>query len=77
LPLDGCEYALDGHNDRATLDAEDRIRWAELRDYQALVARWNRRARHRRRLHYPVGTAASFLSFALNDEKSKPAISSE
>jgi Fe-S-cluster containining protein len=65
LSLDGCEYALDGNNDSATLDAEDRIRWSELRDYQALVARWNRRARHRRRLHYPVGDAATFLRFAL------------
>jgi Fe-S-cluster containining protein len=65
LPLDGCEYALDGHNDATQLDAVDRARWCELRDYQALVARWNRRARHRRRLHHPIGTAADFLAFAL------------
>lgn len=66
LPLDGCEYALDGHNDAAMLDAQDRARWSELRDYQALVARWNRRARHRRRLHHPIGPATDFLSFALS-----------
>jgi Fe-S-cluster containining protein len=77
LPLDGCEYALDGHNDRATLDAEDRTRWSELEDYQALVARWNRRARLRRRFHQAIGDAASFLSFALSNEKSQPDISSE
>jgi Fe-S-cluster containining protein len=65
LPLDRCEYALDGQNDPTTLDADDRARWSELRDYQSVVARWNRRARHRRRLHYPIGDASSFLSFAL------------
>jgi Fe-S-cluster containining protein len=67
LPLDGCEYAVDGHNDATTLEAEDRARWSELDDYQSLVARWNRRARHRRRLHYPIGDAASFLAFALRE----------
>jgi Fe-S-cluster containining protein len=69
LPLDGCAYALDGHNDATALDADDRARWSELHEYQALVARWNRHARHRRRLHYSVGNAASFLSFALSQEK--------
>jgi Fe-S-cluster containining protein len=71
LPLDDCEYALDGHNDTTALDADDRARWCELRDYQSVVARWNRRARHRRRLHYPIGDAASFLSFALPEDESK------
>jgi hypothetical protein len=29
------------------------------------VARWNRRAWHRRRLHQSVGDCAAFLAFAL------------
>jgi Fe-S-cluster containining protein len=65
LPLDGCEYATDGQNDAVALDAVDRSRWAELEAYQALVARWNRRAWHRRRLHQRVGDGAAFLDFAL------------
>jgi Fe-S-cluster containining protein len=72
LPLDGCEYALDGHNDATRLDADDRARWSELRDYQSVVARWNRRARHRRRLRYAIGDATAFLSFALQHEQSNP-----
>jgi Fe-S-cluster containining protein len=71
LPLDSCEYTLDGQNDPTTLDAEDRTRWSELRDYQSVVARWNRRARHRRRLHYSIGDAASFLSFALQEKEAR------
>jgi Fe-S-cluster containining protein len=63
LPLDGCEYAADGNNDALALELADRTRWAELADYQALVARWNRRSWHRRRLHKPLGTAADFLAF--------------
>jgi Fe-S-cluster containining protein len=64
LPLDGCEYALDGQNDATALDAADSVRWAELTAYQALVARWNRGAWHRRRLHHRVGDGAAFLEFA-------------
>jgi Fe-S-cluster containining protein len=62
-PLGGCDYAMDGANDEAALETEDQARWAELRDYQALVARWNRRAWHRRRLHRSPGDAAQFLAF--------------
>lgn len=64
MPLSDCEYATDGHNDEAALDADDRTRWSELRDYQAIVARWNRRAWHRRRLHHTVGQASEFLALA-------------
>lgn len=64
MPLKDCEYESDGNNDERALDADDRARWAELRDYQALVARWNRRAWHRRRLHQSVGEAAEFLALA-------------
>ncbi len=66
LPLDGCEYDVDGQNELGALENADRARWSELRDYQALVARWNRRAWHRRRLHRSVGSAAAFLGFALS-----------
>jgi Fe-S-cluster containining protein len=63
LPLVGCDHADDGHNDVHALEAEDTGRWRELQSYQALVARWNRRAFHRRRLHKSVGGAAAFLDF--------------
>ncbi len=65
LPLDGCDYAQGGaHQERELRDA-DAERWAELSEYQAFVARWNRRAYHRRRLGRGVGTAAQFLDYAL------------
>lgn len=64
LPLNDCKYESDGQNDPSVLDAEDETRWSELRDYQALVARWNRRAWHRRRLRHAVGDAAAFLAYA-------------
>jgi hypothetical protein len=65
LPLAGCEYADDGQNDVALLEAEDRERWRELARYQALVAGWNRRAWHRRRLHKAIGGAEQFLAHVL------------
>ena len=66
LPLDACDYATDGQNDATALEAEDALRWRELAHYQALVARWNRRAFHRRRLRQRVGTAEAFLEFVLS-----------
>ena len=68
LPPSSCEYASDGNNDVALLEAEDRARWSELQRYQALVARWNRRAWHRRRLLKSVGSSSLFLDFALGGE---------
>jgi Fe-S-cluster containining protein len=65
LPLAGCDYASDGQSDITLLEAEDQARWHELQSYQVLVARWNRRAWHRRRLHKGVGSAQQFLGFAL------------
>lgn len=62
-PPERCDYAVDGANDEAALALEDQTRWAELRDYQALVARWNRRAWHRQRLHRLPGDAAAFLAY--------------
>lgn len=70
LPLNDCEYESDGDNDPRMLDAEDAARWNELRDYQALVARWNRRAWHRRRLQHAVGNGAAFLAYALAAQSS-------
>lgn len=58
-----CEYALDGHVDTPELLRDDADRSRELAEYQALVARWNRLARHRRRLSHPIGGASSFLDF--------------
>jgi Fe-S-cluster containining protein len=72
LPLQDCEYESDGHNDEQLLEIEDRTRWRELRDYQTLVARWNRRAWHRRRLHHALGDAAAFLAFALEAPAHEP-----
>jgi uncharacterized protein len=43
----------------------DDERWAELDAYRALVARWNRLARHRRRLRHRAGTTEEFLEFVL------------
>jgi Fe-S-cluster containining protein len=68
LPLDGCEYAEDGDNDAVALAALDRLRFEELERYQAHVARWNRLAWHRRRLHQSVGPATEFLRFAFAAE---------
>jgi Fe-S-cluster containining protein len=65
LPLQRCDYALDGANDEAALALEDQTRWDELSVYRALVARWNRRAWHRRRLHRSAGDTAAFLAFAI------------
>ncbi len=63
LELAACDYSRDGHNDLAELARLDAERWQELSDYQALVARWNRHARHRLRLGRRAGTAAEFLQF--------------
>jgi Fe-S-cluster containining protein len=68
LPLDGCDYADDGAQDRDALEATDDARFRELERYQAQVARWNRLAWHRRRLGKPIGTATAFLEFMLTAE---------
>jgi Fe-S-cluster containining protein len=65
LPLEGCEYDSGGEHVTAELLAIDDARWAELRSYQRLVASWNRRAFHRRRLGRTVGGRAEFLERAL------------
>jgi Fe-S-cluster containining protein len=63
LELKDCGDARDGHSDPAALDELDRRRWRELAEYQAEVGRWNRMARHRRRLSRRVGDSRDFLKF--------------
>jgi Fe-S-cluster containining protein len=65
LPLEGCDHADDGTPSRADIERTDAARLDELTRYHALVARWNRRALHHRRLGHPVGGAAAFLGFVL------------
>jgi Fe-S-cluster containining protein len=66
LPLDGCEYAEDGAQDRASIEAEDDARFHELLEFQTHIAAWNRAAKHRRRLGHAVGGGDAFLAFALS-----------
>ena len=66
LPLSGCDFARDGQQALSLIEAEDRARWQELASYQELVARWNRRTWHRRRLGKRVGSAAEFLQHVLS-----------
>lgn len=63
LSLVRCDYANDGAVEAPALLRDDAARWRELAEYQELIARWNRLARHRRRLGHRVGSAASFLEF--------------
>jgi Fe-S-cluster containining protein len=49
----------------ADLERADSERWAEIDAYRVHVARWNRLARHRRRLHHRAGSVGQFLDFAL------------
>jgi Fe-S-cluster containining protein len=65
LPLDGCEHAEDGVQDRATIESEDDARFTELLEFQAQIAAWNRAAKHRRRLGQAIGNGDAFLDFAL------------
>jgi Fe-S-cluster containining protein len=65
LPLAGCEYESGEHHDAHQLLATDTARWSELCAYKSFVARWNRRARHQRRLGHPVGSSALFIAKAL------------
>ena len=64
LPHAGCDHAHDGTQDAAALAKLDELRWQALRDYQACVQSWNRRARQRRRLGHRIGSDEDFLSFA-------------
>jgi len=61
-----CDYASDGEQNARELAELDAWRFRELAAYQQVVARWNRLARHRRRLRHPLGSGADFLHFALS-----------
>ena len=63
LELEACGDDRGPSAPLAEIDALDQQRWAELGEYQALVARWNRLARHRRRFRQPAGDAAAFLAW--------------
>lgn len=65
LPMLGCDHEHDGDNDLTRLEAEDASRWRELEAHQLIVARWNRRVFHRRRLGKAAGSAEAFIDFAL------------
>lgn len=69
-PLRLTLFDTDGCGDRAPrpeslsmLARSDAQRWAELDDYRALVARWNRLARQRLRFGHRAGAAEQFLAF--------------
>jgi Fe-S-cluster containining protein len=65
LPFDpaGCGERREEPESLAELDRADALRWAELEEYQDLVARWNRFARHRERLRHRAHGEAEFLAF--------------
>ncbi len=66
LPLlDNCEMAWDATTDLKLAETEDGVRWAELGEYQALVAAWNQSARRRRRMGQAKGSTAEFVAFLL------------
>lgn len=54
------------HSEATELDAlaqADDERWARLSEYQTLVARWNRMARHRTRLRHRAHGEREFMAF--------------
>lgn len=71
LTFTSCEPKADGAIDvgadaqpsARVLTQGDDDRWRELTRYQELVARWNRLARHRRRLGHRARAAAEFFEF--------------
>jgi Fe-S-cluster containining protein len=60
---EGCGERAAMPRDVGTLASADAERWAEVDEYRALVNRWNRLARHRRRFGHRAGTAGEFLAF--------------
>ncbi|MGC4091195.1 MAG: YkgJ family cysteine cluster protein [Polyangiaceae bacterium] len=63
-----CDYALDGQQELSQVRDHDQARWRELAEYQALVARWNRLAKHRRMLGHRARGAVDFLDFIARGE---------
>jgi len=63
IELEGCDDERGPPAPLTEVAELDRRRWEELGEYQALVARWNRLARHRRRFRQRVGDAAAYLAW--------------
>jgi Fe-S-cluster containining protein len=63
LALPGCGDETGPAHELAAIDEDDRLRWRELAEYQARVARWNTLARHRRRFRLPLQDERAFLAF--------------
>ncbi len=63
LALEGCGDERGEVADIAELSRWDARRWDELREHQALIERWNRLARHRRRFRQRHGDAADYLAW--------------
>ena len=64
---EGCgDRGVTAH-DLARLEQADAERCAELDEYRAFVARWNRLAAHRRRFGHRAATAEQFFSFVAID----------
>jgi Fe-S-cluster containining protein len=59
----GCGERRESAESFAELDRADAARWSELEDYQRLVARWNRFARHRQRLGHRAHGESEFFAF--------------
>ena len=64
LSLTACEDTRDGRVSAAELAEDDHARFVELAEYHALVSRWNRLARHRRRLGHRARSAHEFHEFS-------------
>ena len=71
LPLEGCELAAGGEQNEVELRATDDARWSELAEYRLVIARWNRRAFHKKRLGRSAGTAREFLALALAEHPTR------
>jgi Fe-S-cluster containining protein len=59
----GCGELRSEANDLDELTQTDEDRWSRLFEYQALVARWNRMARHRTRLRHRPHGEREFMAF--------------
>lgn len=59
----GCGELRSEANDLDELTHTDEERWSRLFEYQALVARWNRMARHRMRLRHRPHGEQEFMAF--------------
>jgi len=73
LDPQGCGDEAGQIADVNELGANDELRWRELGEYQAHVARWNRLAGHRRRFRRQPGDAGEFFSFLGLDEETREA----